>query len=398
MSRIKLVAPNLRILHINDTLESRGGAEAYMINLGSVQTEEGHSVDYYGISIERSHVKRLRILTRIYNPFSFYGIINKIRKFNPDIIHCHMISMAVSPSVLHAAKLMGIPIAMTVHDYQYICPNRFFIYSDNQPCKHGFNHKCITTDCWPKDQDARYFILNIYHVLKTIVHRWGIKNTVDVFFAPSKSLAYWLKKDLKIEAVLTPLFSDLEGINPSNIEKNNKIVYMGRMDIEKGIEYLFEAMKIVEIEVPEVQLIMIGKGELLEHYKSLVSDMGLGEIIDFKGFIKREELIETVMSAEMVVIPSFGAEMFGLVGLEASLLQRPLVLSDNFGLSERVDELKVGLLFESGNSEDLAKKILELLQNFELVKELSENTKDIAAHYSKNKHYELILSEYNNII
>jgi len=383
----------MKILQVNDTIEKYGGAEIYMYGLEGILKKNGHDVEIFG---SNKFQNKLSFLTRFYDPFIYFKLSKKIKYFKPDVIHCHNIVRTISPSVLHAAKKHKVPVVMTVHDYHLICPKTWFIDKNGNPCKFGFGWRCLLSNCYTFKRGRRYFFYHLLKILKVWLHRRIIKNNVDIFITPSGNLRLWIGKSLCVNNLeVVPNFIDESNICYKPVTDTKILLYIGRLSKEKGIEYLIKAMPRIQEEIPLAKLVIIGTGPEEKNLEKLVSHIEADRGITFTGWVNNSNLIKHIQNAEVVIVPSYWAENFPIVTLEAMANGRPIVISNIFGLSERIENDDVGLLFEAGNSKDLANKIIYLLSNFELVKTMSKKARaKIDEKYSAEIHYADIMKIY----
>jgi len=147
------------------------------------------------------------------------------------------------------------------------------------------------------------------------------------------------------------------------------IGYVGRIDFkEKGIDVLLEAFKELTKTNLQFHLLMIGKGL---DYKNANNYCNLNNLkVTFLS--SKENIFEFYNLMDLVVLPS-RIDPFPLVMLEAGLMQKPFIGSNVDGIAELIEHNKDGLLFESGNSEDLKNKILTIINNKELGNSLAKN-------------------------
>jgi glycosyltransferase involved in cell wall biosynthesis len=387
----------MRILHVNDSDEIIGGVEVYLSNLVNLQRENAQIVEILYSKSEQDRAGIITLLSRIYNPIALVRMIKKIKEFKPDIIHFHSILYYISPSVMHAAKLLNVPSIISIHDYSIVCPNSYFIDQHGIACKQGFGYQCLTRKCVPYNKKIKYWILRIYRTIKLLVHRSIIKNNADHILSPSDNLSKWLQTNLGVNPLTVYLFTELKAQITPIITENN-LLYVGRVEEGKGIDCLLHALKIVKEKFSDVRLVVAGKGNSLEKSKQLAESLGLSSSITFSGFVSRDKLSKYYQNSKIVVIPSNYAENFSSVGVEAITFGRPIIVSDEFGLVERIHGGKVGLSFRMGDSKDLAEKIITLLTDQQLEKKLSNNTKKAVKLYSKNKHYNHIIEIYEKMI
>jgi glycogen(starch) synthase len=138
------------------------------------------------------------------------------------------------------------------------------------------------------------------------------------------------------------------------------IVYAGRLEAEKGVQTLIDAMPLLRRERPTARAVVIGTGGAEQDLRSLVRRRRLGNVVSFAGFVSDDDLRATVGAADAAVVPSL-YEPFGFVALEAMALGAPLVAARTGGLADIVDEGRTGLLFQPGDPADLADVLVDVL-------------------------------------
>lgn len=159
------------------------------------------------------------------------------------------------------------------------------------------------------------------------------------------------------------------------------IIYVGRFRPEKGIQYLIQAMDIIRQKEANARLILGGEGPEEENLKRLVEQANLGNCINFIGQIPNEKVHEYMAAADVFVLPSL-SEGFPIVSLEAMASGLPIVTTKVRGLPEIVKDGENGFLVEPKNPEQIAEKVLLLLEDEELRKRISENNRARAKEYS----------------
>lgn len=147
------------------------------------------------------------------------------------------------------------------------------------------------------------------------------------------------------------------------------ILFVGRLVTQKGLEYLLRAFCYVLQKFPDLQLRIIGTGELEWQLQRLRANLVISERqVDFRSpseWITRQELAELYQGARAVVVPSI-YEPFGMTALEALACQRPVVASRTGGLKETIKHNVNGFLAEPGDELDLAQWLMTLLSDAKL--------------------------------
>lgn len=146
------------------------------------------------------------------------------------------------------------------------------------------------------------------------------------------------------------------------------ILFVGGLDRAhyfKGVEYLIRAMKL--LRDPKIKLLIVGEGDLKEHYINLSKSLDLSARIIFTGFAEDEVLPDYYNLCDLLVLPSIDrSEAFGVVLIEAMASGKPVIASNLPGVRGVIDNGKTGFLVNLKNEGDLASKIKNILQNNEL--------------------------------
>ena len=158
----------------------------------------------------------------------------------------------------------------------------------------------------------------------------------------------------------------------------NKIFFLSVLDKfhkYKGLDYLIDSLVNVKKIIPNVKLVIGGKGELLDFYKSKVQKLGLTDNVEFKGFLTDEEVISMYQESEVSVLPSISSlqEGFGIVVLEALSCETPVISTDIVGVSDDVIQTNSGLIIPPKDVKKLEDAIIKVLTEKELARNMGKN-------------------------
>lgn len=152
------------------------------------------------------------------------------------------------------------------------------------------------------------------------------------------------------------------------------IVFSGRLEWEKGVHTLIDAMRHVRRTHPKATAIIAGRGTMEDTLKQQARKLRLGRAVRFSGWLSEAQLHALVASAQVAVVPSM-YEPFGIVALEAAALRTPLVVSHTGGLAEFVVEGHTGRLFPPGDARGLARAIIDTLNEPAKSKRMAQQAK-----------------------
>jgi phosphatidylinositol alpha-mannosyltransferase len=148
---------------------------------------------------------------------------------------------------------------------------------------------------------------------------------------------------------------------PALADSLRYVLYVGRLEPRKGVEYLIRAMATVQRTTPEIALVVIGDGQERASLTALARD--LGALVHFVGRAGDEELPAYFQAADIVCSPALGGESFGIVLLEAMACGTPIVASRIDGYAALVGSSGCAQLVTPGDADGLARGLVELLQS-----------------------------------
>ncbi len=137
-------------------------------------------------------------------------------------------------------------------------------------------------------------------------------------------------------------------------------MFAGRLAEEKHVDVLIRAIGKTPPEL-NVHLEIVGGGEVRPALEALVQQLGLGNRVKFLGLATDEDLRKAYILADLFCMPGT-AELQSLVTLEAMSASTPVVLADAMALPHLVRDGENGYLFTPNDSDDLAKKITQILE------------------------------------
>ncbi|OGU18568.1 MAG: hypothetical protein A2059_00410 [Ignavibacteria bacterium GWA2_55_25] len=140
------------------------------------------------------------------------------------------------------------------------------------------------------------------------------------------------------------------------------IGHLGRLKKYKGVDHLIRAFQIVRMEIPEARLRIVGEGDFRPALEKLADELALKDAVEFTGYVGTAETVR-IMQRMHVAVNCSAKEGWGLTVLEANACGVPVIASDVPGLRDSVLDEKTGLLYEYGNIEQLAQKILLVLRD-----------------------------------
>ncbi len=173
------------------------------------------------------------------------------------------------------------------------------------------------------------------------------------------------------------------------------ILYVGRMSNEKGVDVLINAFHRVACVFPNVRLVLVGDGPMLNEYHLLTEQIGISDRVQFTGYLKYNEVEHYYRIADIFVHPARWHEPFNVTLIEALAHEIPIVVSDVGSLKQIVRE--AGIASTKGDVEDLANKLALLIEDQSKMIEMSKRCRDVVSEYSDDRILKNLVDIYNQM-
>ncbi len=238
-------------------------------------------------------------------------------------------------------------------------------------------------------------------------HLWAYRNA-NVIICPSLFAQRLLKENnFKAKIAVISNGVDLSQFKPTDsssfvkkyqLPKDYKrILSLGRLEPEKSIHTIIEAMPLILKKNKKVQLWIIGDGSLKNELAILSRRLGLEKNILFFGKLPHDEVVMPYNACDLFVLPSI-AEVEGMVVLEAMACGKPIIVSDSQRSTSSLFVRNNGLLFQLQNPKDLAEKVLQLLNNDQLRENMGKQSIAIANEYSLSSSIDKLEKVYYSLV
>ncbi|MGH2795788.1 MAG: glycosyltransferase family 4 protein [Actinomycetota bacterium] len=264
-----------------------------------------------------------------------------------DLVHAH--DWLVAYAAAGVKNLFDVPLVSTVHATEY---------GRHQGYLPGPMNKLIHQIEWWLTYESR----------RTITcSRYMHDQIEEIFQLPPDKLDV-ISNGVDLEAVHKP--EGVEEFRAKLLDPGDKMIFFaGRLEYEKGVQTMLDALPLVNAEVP-VRFFVAGVGTHEQALREHVERDGLDAHVEFLGFVADEELAMYYAAADLAVVPSL-YEPFGMVALETMAAGTPCIAADTGGLRELVVHDATGLRFSPGDPASLAGAILRLLTDTRLDRRLT---------------------------
>ena len=314
-----------------------------------------------GFHIHRIGYPRVQSLGFIVFHLKFLFLIKRIK---PDILHSQ--SVAIGWHAFIAKKVLHKPYLVWVRGYSEYLSWRF----------------------------------------RKLISKPALKNA-DAVIALTEDMKREIQKFCDRGALVIPNGIDLErfeGLPRGNIRRQLKItngqkiiIFVGTLYSIKGVKYLIQAMKLIKNGNRNARLMLVGNGKERQSLEELTKELDLEEDVTFVGKVPNEEVPQYMIASDVFVLPSL-SEGFPNVILEAMACGLPIVVTKVRGLPEIIEEGKNGFLVEPRSPEQIAEKVLQLLEDDDLRERISRNNKEKVKQYSWERIMRRLEDVYRNLV
>ncbi|VVB91410.1 Trehalose synthase [uncultured archaeon] len=145
------------------------------------------------------------------------------------------------------------------------------------------------------------------------------------------------------------------------------ILFVGRLDFQKGAGYLISAFSEVIRDFPDVKLIIVGDGPLKDHIKKIIDEHCLSKSVFLLGRATDEDLPRIYAACDLFVLPSL-MEGFGIVYLEAMACGKACIGANIGGVEDVIADGHTGFLVPPADPASICKAIETLLSDEKTLK------------------------------
>ncbi|MFW9879128.1 MAG: glycosyltransferase, partial [Candidatus Thorarchaeota archaeon] len=286
----------MKFLFANNYFFPYGGTERVFFDEIRILKQKGHDIipfsrkhadnvlspysEYFSSPLEYYNAglwdKFISMFKLIYSFENMHKLDSIIQLYSPDVFHVHTLYGRLTTSVIDSARHHNVPVVMTLHDYKLTCPT-YLMLRNNEICNkcNGTRYfYCTLYRCHKKG-----FSPSIIYTIESYFNRFLNKyKWVNYFICPSRFLLE-VHDDAGIERnklIHIPNFILIDDFLP-NFTPGGYILFIGRIAREKGLLTLIKAVRGLEVELK-----VVGEGEMSEYYRNYVKDNNITNV-SFEG-------------------------------------------------------------------------------------------------------------------
>lgn len=305
-------------------------------------------------------------------------IRNIIQDVKPDIIYINE-PLLLGLSAIKLGKKAGIPVAATHH----FMPENLVHYLHLPPKIEDIIHRTIWK--WYAKLCTNFSLVicpspiaaELIRKYRANVPLKVISNGIDLDMFNKKNDGTYLKKQF-------------------NLPDKPILLFVGRLDKEKNIDFLVRAGAIVKKQ-HDFHIVIVGQGKEKSALKKLAANGGISGDITFTGFLPKKDLPNIYAIADIFVMPSI-AELQSLVTMEAMATSLPVVGADAVALPHLIHDSQNGYLFKPGDEFSLAEKLSILLNDKRLRQRMGQKSLEIIGEHDIQKTVKKVESAFEEVI
>lgn len=352
----------MKVLLVNKFHYRKGGSETYYFTLAQALKKRGHEVVFFAMQDKENNLpcaqepyfvsnasvnggiksKLNMVLHLTYSKEAYQNMKRLLQNERPDLVILNLVHKQITLSIVDAIREYDpkLPIFWTMHDLIAVCPS--YSMRDGQgniceKCLQGSFQPCVANRCMKGSLPMS--ILSKYEA--DFIRRKKWYDQIDLYICPSE---FYRKKLTEGKFTSRPIVTlrnplPLETVYEASGEDEGYVLYFGRLSPEKGVGTLIEAAKL-----SGCPLVILGTGPMEDELKAQAQDCGN---ISFKGFQTGKTLTNFVKKSRFVVLPSECHENAPYSAMEAMALGKPLIVSDNGGLPELVEDGVNGYVYSA---------------------------------------------------
>jgi len=388
----------MRILKLHNLHRSRGGENESYESENRLLEQHGHTVktlefDNRSIPDNPSAGQAISLaVDTVWSAMSKSLVEDTIRLFRPNLVHVENTYPLISPSAYAATKNLRTPVVHSVRNYRLVCPSAT-LFRDGHYCEDcvgkiipfpGVMHGCYQESRSKTAVTAA--MLTVHRIRRT----WT--RDVDRYIATSSYVRDRLV-DGGVPARLISIKPNFVHPDPlTSVTSGSGALFVGRLSREKGFTTLLDAWS----RCAGCNLSIVGDGPLRDLAISAANESAQ---VTFLGQQSAADVYDTMGSSAVIVVPSEWPEPFGRVIIESYAKGKAVIASRVGGIPEIVVNGQTGLLFEPGDSNDLAAKVRWAVEHPEEMRRMGENARrEYEAKYTPERNYEMLMDIYEQAI
>ncbi len=385
-----------RILQVHCRYVWSPGGEIYVLEQeAELLRSKGHEVSQFFVDNPAEEVSGFAEKAKmardiVWSKSALESVRAEIRRFRPDLVHVHNFFVRLSPSVYRACNLEGVPVVQTLHNYRTCCAAANLLRNGVpcQDCVGRFPFPALRHKCYRGSLATTLPLVGMQ-----VWNRWNRAFTemVDGYICLSGfAKEIFVRSGLPSDKLhVKPNFSLDHGA--SELERKNQIVFVGRLEEEKGPHVLVDAW--LKARPAGWTCHLLGEGQMRQDLERRCAGC---DSIFFHGWLEKEQVERFIKESKYVAMSSVCYEGFPLALAEALSFGTPAIVPDHGAMPEIMEVPKIGFVFRATDPISMA----EVITNACAVTPEDYSSRSVAArkrflqNYTPDQNYAMLLDIY----
>lgn len=335
-------------------------------------------------------IKKMRALTNTI--FNFYPDwwakrINKfVEEYKINVLHIHDLYMFGAGFKAKGRYGLKIPIVGDLHE-NYVEGLKKYKFSNSFP-----GNLLISIPKWERTEIE--WISQLDYAITVIEE--AVERYVSIGLERNK---------FKVVANYVNIEEYLKMLTEYTVEKKEccfTVTYIGAFDIHRGLESVVKAVSDIYKVIPNLKLVLVGRGKNLELLKQIAEQSGMSDNIVFEGWQPHSKLPAYINASDVCIIPHLKTKHTDNTIphklFQYMLFEKPVVATDCNPIKRIVESENCGLIYESGDSKGFASKIIELFNDRDKMKVMGKLGKEaVLKKYNWNETSKNLINMYQKI-
>lgn len=293
------------------------GENAFVADLAASLRARGCEVSNLELEVADWSATR-KVLTWISVVFGRTGladVMSEVRRFQPDVVHFNNVFPLISPVVFKKLERLGVPTVMTLHNYRLGCLNGL-CFRSGEICQRCVTRRLaipgIAFGCYRGSRIGSVAIA---------IHRWRLLHNINHVsrLLPVSELVG--RKAVEVGASPTRVHvtrnfpesrSAAFGGKAASKGETLRVLFAGRLTVEKGVQALLESFR--KADTIDLEVVIVGSGPLESEVSARAA---VDHRVSFLGKVTSTEVGQLISASDVVVVPSLWFEADPLIIHEA---------------------------------------------------------------------------------
>ena len=391
----------MRIAQLTKEYSPNGGVGRYVTALSRVLDAVGHEVAIVHADRNAEFGSSSNIQENYVEAFDAFGgescksrvveVIQILDSFQPDVV----LIQGNNNFPLEVEIRRRFAAIKFLHVYDFCPSGNKFHHASQQTCHHPTGPMCLARMVYKRCLMTKRPGVILRHYRRCVEANRNNAEFDRLIVASDHMKEQAVASGYAPSQIeVLPYFTELPPASPPG--DGHTILFLGRIEREKGVDRLFEAVSRMRTQW---RLVIAGDGTDLERAQRRARRLGLSGRVEFLGWVSGESRSKLFRQASVVAVPSVWPEPFGIVGIEAMSHGRPVVAFRVGGVPEWLEHEVSGFIVKPYDVDELAGRLTYLLDQPLLAQAMGARGREAAeSRFGRDRHIARLIGILRNTI